>query len=81
MKRGIKEPTIQTKKDFQLIKRAPSRLLDFACITIINKTITIFEALGNEDGSFWKEATDDEYNALLKNKTWFLTKFPKEKRS
>jgi hypothetical protein len=55
VEQGIKEPTIQTKKYSQLVKGAPSRLLDFACITTINKSITIFEALGKENGSLRKK--------------------------
>jgi hypothetical protein len=39
-------------KYFPLVKKTPSRFLDFACIAIIDKSITIFEALGKEDKSF-----------------------------
>jgi hypothetical protein len=45
-----------------------SRFLDFACIATIDKLMKFCEALGRKDRSIWKEAVNDEYNALLKNK-------------
>jgi hypothetical protein len=39
-----------------------------------------FQSLEKEDESFWKETATDEYNSLLKNETWPLTKLPKGKK-
>jgi hypothetical protein len=54
-----------------------SRFLRFACIATIDKSLTIYKPLGKENKSIWKEAANDEYNALLKNKNWLLIKLPK----
>ena len=40
-----------------------------AFLTTTGEPIRLHDALANKD---WKEAMDNEYNALMKNKTWHL---------
>jgi len=35
----------------------------------MDEPLTISKALEREDGSLWKQATNEEYNSLLKNET------------
>jgi hypothetical protein len=51
VEQGIKEPTTQTRRYSQLVKGVPSRFLHFACITTIDKSLTIFKPLGKENRS------------------------------
>ncbi|RWS00242.1 Retrovirus-related Pol polyprotein from transposon TNT 1-94-like protein, partial [Dinothrombium tinctorium] len=37
------------------------------------------EALESEDKEKWKQAMNDEYNALIKSETWVLEKLPKDR--
>jgi len=42
-----------------------------------NDPLTIAEAKQRDDWSKWKEAIDNEYRSLMKNKTWTLCELPK----
>lgn len=61
------------------IKQTPLNLQDYTCIVTMDEPLTISKALEREDGSLWKQATNEEYNSLLKNGTWILIKLPKGK--
>jgi hypothetical protein len=41
----------------------------YACLTGSGEPSSLEEALGNDK---WKHAMDEEYNTLIKNKTWHL---------
>ena len=47
-----------------------------AWVTYGDEPTTYDEAISCSDRKFWKQAMDDEYGSLLKNKTWELAKLP-----
>ncbi|KAG5874246.1 hypothetical protein JTB14_028123 [Gonioctena quinquepunctata] len=66
--------------------RKPVNIDDF----VVNSAETIFEpddpidiedALSRSDAKLWKEATKEEYEALIENETWFLTDLPPNRKS
>jgi len=61
------------------IAGAPSALIDFACVAANDEPATWQEVLQKYDTDKWKEAEDEEYRALVKNKTWELTELPEGK--
>ncbi|GKA61121.1 retrovirus-related pol polyprotein from transposon TNT 1-94 [Tanacetum coccineum] len=75
-------PTIQIEKEFQ--SNDSSKQVDYVmesnvtyCLLIEEgEPSTLQEVLNNPDASFWKEAMQDEIEALHKNKTWELVPLP-----
>ncbi len=61
------------------IKQTPFSLQDYTCIVTMDEPLTTSKALKREDGSLWKQATNEKYNSLLKNGTWILIELPKGK--
>lgn len=51
----------------------------FAFLT--NDPLTVKEALGSNNSENWKTAILEEYNSLVKNKTWFLTNLPQGRKA
>ena len=45
-------------------------------VLYVNPIKEVIEKLEGPDGSLWKNAMDDEYNSLISNNTWTLTKAP-----
>ena len=57
----------------------PTRFRDYALMTNV---LNIIEPLNFEqakDKKEWMDAMSQEYNSIMKNETWELTKFPKNK--
>nr|GEW42722.1 retrovirus-related Pol polyprotein from transposon TNT 1-94 [Tanacetum cinerariifolium] len=52
------------------------RNVAYCLLTEEGEPSTFQEALNNSDASFWKEATQEEIEALHKNKTWELVPLP-----
>lgn len=42
---------------------------------------TVEEALNGPDADFWKKAMKEEYDALMENKTWYLTNLPANRKA
>ena len=73
----------------QCNRGAPDRLVvitgewwnyvDYASTAIFEEPKNIMEAYSGHDSSQWKNATDIEYESLLKNHTWDLVGLPEGK--
>jgi hypothetical protein len=59
-KKVVITPKITTRRSSR-IARAPSRLVDFACIVGIDKPLMWQEVLMKEDANKWKEIADEKY--------------------
>jgi len=68
-----------SQRRFFCINQTPLNLQDHTCIATMDEPLTISKALEKEDGSLWKQATNEEYNSLLKNGTWILIELLKGK--
>ncbi|GKB68321.1 gag-pol polyprotein [Tanacetum coccineum] len=47
----------------------------YCLLTEEGEPSTLQEALNNPDASFWKEAMQEEIDALYKNKTWRVERY------
>lgn len=61
--------------------RIPARFHDFQLNFVeIDIPDTYDDAMKSKDNAKWKEAINEEYDALLKNKTWIMVKTPENKK-
>jgi hypothetical protein len=50
----------ETQRIFFHIKGTPSSPLNFTCMTIVDKSLTILNCLHKKDGLLWKQIGDEE---------------------
>lgn len=51
-----------------------------SCVAISDDPLTLNEALSRDDRKYWESAVNDEYNALIENKTWSLATLPEGRK-
>lgn len=56
-------------------------LMEYTSMTSASMPRTYKEAINRDDGHLWQEASQKEYNALIDNGTWVLTKLPKDRKT
>lgn len=55
--------------------------ISYALSAIDEEPMSYAEATGGEDSKEWIRAMDEEFNALLKNKTWLYTDLPNNRKT
>ena len=48
---------------------------------LLNEPLTFREAIASLNGEEWQKAIRDEYDSLMKNKTWELVKLPNDRKT
>jgi hypothetical protein len=59
----------------------PQYEVECANVASLDDPLNLCEAMQSEDASKWESAMQEEYNALIANKTWELTPLPKDHKS
>jgi len=59
-KKVITTPKVATRRSSRIIK-VPSKLVDFACIIVIDEPLMWQEVFIREDANKWKEITERKY--------------------
>jgi len=47
---------------------------------LLNESLTFREAISSPNSTGWQQAIREEYDSLMKNKTWELVKLPKDRK-
>ena len=61
-------------------RRQPGEWWAAAAVELQPDPLTLEEALGSDEAPMWKHAIQEEYDALISNKTWALETLPPGKR-
>ncbi|MCO5609852.1 hypothetical protein L7F22_064084 [Adiantum nelumboides] len=64
-----------------LIRKANLPGLDYVLVTDYGEPSCYKEAIQMEDSVKWEQAMQSEYNSIIANETWKLTKFPQRKQA
>jgi transposase InsO family protein len=59
----------------------PQHEVERANVASLDDPLNLCEAMRSEDASKWESAMQEEYDALIANKTWELTPLPKDRKS
>jgi hypothetical protein len=60
--------------------RIPERYKDYALMSSISNVIEPMNFDEANEHDEWKNAMEEEYESIMKNNTWELTKLPKHKK-